>query len=502
VRTAYLAGSVRTPDGRPASTLLVEDQQVLDLGGPELAADADHRVDLGDALVTPAFVDAHVHLTSTGLALDGLDLSQTGSLAECLDQLAAFVRVRRGGVVLGHGWDETRWPERRAPTRQELDRASYGGVVYLSRIDVHSAVVSSALLAAAPEARAARGFDESGWVTTDAHHVVRRVARQSVSLGQRRAAQLRALRRAAEMGVGLVHELGGPDISSPHDFRAALTLPEQEVVPDVVGYWGELGTADRVGALGALGAAGDLFVDGAIGSRTASLRDPYADAEHRGHAYLTAAQVRDHVLDCTRVGVQAGFHVIGDGAVETVVAGLVEAEQAVGSTELRARRHRLEHVEMLWPDAIEVLARLGVVASVQPAFDRLWGGASQMYAERLGRPRAETLNPFAALRRAGVALALGSDSPVTPIDPWGTVRAAVQHHVPAHRIELEAAFDAHTRGGWWAAGEDATGVLRPGAPATFTAWDVVGPGLPSLEPGSRLPGARRTVVRGRTVHGD
>jgi predicted amidohydrolase YtcJ len=157
---------------------------------------------------------------------------------------------------------------------------------------------------------------------------------------------------------------------------------------------------------------------------------------------------------------------------------------------------------MLWPDAIEVLARLGVVASVQPAFDRLWGGASQMYAERLGRPRAETLNPFAALRRAGVALALGSDSPVTPIDPWGTVRAAVQHHVPTHRIEIEAAFDAHTRGGWWAAGEDAAGVLRPGAPATFTAWDVVGPGLPSLEPGSRLPGARRTVVRGRTVHGD
>jgi predicted amidohydrolase YtcJ len=73
--------------------------------------------------------------------------------------------------------------------------------------------------------------------------------------------------------------------------------------------------------------------------------------------------------------------------------------------------------------------------------------------------------------------------------------------VPAHRLELEAAFDAHTRGGWWAAGEDAGGVLGPGVAATFAAWDVGGPGLPALEAGSRLPGARRTVVRGRTVHG-
>jgi hypothetical protein len=259
----------------------------------------------------------------------------------------------------------------------------------------------------------------------------------------------------------------------------------------------------RTRELAALGAAGDLFADGSIGSHTAALRAPYADADHAGHGYLTAAQVRDHVVACTEAGLQAGFHAIGDGALDAVAAGLVEAADKLGPDRVRAARHRIEHVEMVSAEAIAVLARLGVVASVQPAFDRLWGGETGMYAQRLGVERALRLNPFAALHAAGVALALGSDSPVTPLDPWGTVLAAVRHHTPGAGVEPEVAFDAHTRGGWRAAGRDADGVLTAGAPATFAVWecpDGVEPTrLPVLGAGA-LPVCRRTVVRGTTVH--
>ncbi|MGH8970696.1 MAG: amidohydrolase, partial [Actinomycetes bacterium] len=439
-RTLYRNGHVLSPEHPDATALVVEDRMVAWLGtdGPD-GDGCDDVVDLDGALVTPAFVDAHVHATSTGLALTGLDLTGCTSLGECLARLEAFARLRRGGVVLGHGWDETGWPERRAPTRQELDRASYGGVVYLSRVDVHSAAVSSALLAAAPEARGAYGFADTGHVTTEAHHLVRRVARESVSPGQRREAQRTTRRHAAAAGIGCFHELGGPDISSAEDFRGVLALAAEEPGPDVVGYWGELGAVDTVRQLGARGAAGDLFADGAIGSHTAHLRRPYADADHTGHGYLTAAQVRDHVVACTEAGLQAGFHAIGDGALEAVVAGLTEAAGTLGVAAVRAARHRLEHAEMVWPGAIEVLAKLGVVASVQPAFDRLWGGTEGMYAERLGAERAVTLNPFAALAAAGVVLAFGSDTPVTPLDPWGTVRAATRHHVAAQRMSVPAA---------------------------------------------------------------
>ena len=248
----------------------------------------------------------------------------------------------------------------------------------------------------------------------------------------------------------------------------------------------------------------------------------YADEDGTaGHAYLTAAQVRDHVVACTEAGLQAGFHAIGDAALDSVAAGFAEAAVRLGDDAIRAARHRIEHAEMLDGAGITCFADLGVAASVQPAFDRLWGGADGMYAKRLGIERALTLNPFAAMARAGVVLAFGSDAPVTPLDPWGTVRAAAWHHVPAQRMSVRAAFAAHTRGGWRAAGRDDAGVLAPGAPATYAVWragDLVVqapdervaawstdpragvPGLPDLSPGRDLPTCRRTVVAGVTVY--
>ncbi len=508
--TLYRGGHVRTPDHPAATALLVRGGAVA-WSGPEADlpddADIDATVDLAGALVTPAFVDAHVHATSTGLALTGLDLTSTTSLADCLSRVEDAGRRARGGVVLGHGWDETTWPEHRAPTRQELDRASYGGVVYLSRVDVHSAVVSSALLAAVPEVRVEDGYDDSGHLTRSAHHVVRRVARESVTPARRRALQQTTRSEAARLGIALLHELSGPDIASAEDLADLLALAEAEPGPEVVGYWGELaalGGVDRARELGARGAAGDLFADGSIGSHTACLADDYADAAHAGHGYLDAAGVRDHVVACTEAGLQAGFHAIGDGALDAVVAGYAEAADRLGPDRVRAARHRVEHAEMLAPEHLPVLARLGVVASVQPAFDRLWGGESGMYAERLGLPRALGLNPFAAMTAAGIVLALGSDSPVTPLDPWGSVRAAVRHRTPGSGVEPAAAFDAHTRGGWRAAKRDADGVVTAGAPATFAVWAPVeldpATGLPPLGPDDEPPACLRTVARGTVIH--
>ena len=119
--------------------------------------------------------------------------------------------------------------------------------------------------------------------------------------------------------------------------------------------------------LGAHGAAGDLFVDGAVGSRTACLRMPYADSPgSHGALYLDHDAVADHLVRCSEAGVQAGFHVIGDAAMDAVVGGLRVAAERVGRDRVRALHHRLEHAEMLDPGQIAVLAELGVLASVQP----------------------------------------------------------------------------------------------------------------------------------------
>ncbi len=473
--TLYRGGRVRSPVDPFATALLVDGGTVVWVGTDQAAASvsADQTVELDDAWVAPAFVDAHVHATSTGLALTGLDLTDAPSLAVALSRVADAARRARGGVVLGTGWDDTRWPERRAPTAAELDRASYGGVVYLARTDVHSAVVSSALMAAAPQARAMLGFLEDGLVRQDAHHELRRVAFAAVSAPQRSAAQRATLDRAASLGIACVHECGGPQIAGEQDLLDLLDLdhPVQRLA-----YWGELGGVERARELGAVGAGGDLFADGAIGSHTACLAAPYADEVEAGtgFGYLTADEVADHVLACVATGLQAGFHAIGDAALEAVLGGYAQAARAVGVDVVRRGRHRIEHAELLTAGQITTMAALGIVASVQPAFDARWGGPDGMYAERLGAERAATMNPYAALAAAGVALALGSDAPVTPLDPWGAVRAAVRHRTPGSGLAARAAFTAHTRGGWRAAGLDETGELVPGAPATFAVWQVAG----------------------------
>lgn len=509
-RTLLRGGHVHAP-GRPGASAMLVDGPVVAWVGTDDAADpgwADEVVDLGGALVTPAFVDAHVHLTATGLALTGLDLSGCASVSGVLEALAVHASGQPSGILLGHGWDETRWPERRPPTAEEVDRAAPGRAVYLSRVDAHSAVVSPALAAAVP-GLAGKLEDPSdgragGLLTRHSHHAARRAALDAVTPAQRRAAQRAALHRAPEQGIGCVHECAGPDISGEDDVADLAAVAAAVPGPELVVYWGELGGVERARELGAAGAAGDLFADGSLGSHTAHLRAVYADGDGCGAGYLTAAAVRDHVTACAQAGVQAGFHAIGDAALDTVVTGFAEAAERLGPDRVRAGRHRVEHAEMLDADLISRFATLGLVASVQPAFDAAWGGSDGMYAQRLGAERAATLNPYAAMAAAGVRLAFGSDSPVTPLDPWGTVRAALRHRTPGHELALPAAFAAHTTGGHHAAGRDGTGTLAPGAPATYAVWECSGgldpSGLPDLRAGTDLPTCRRTVVRGRTVY--
>jgi predicted amidohydrolase YtcJ len=369
--------------------------------------------------------------------------------------------------------------------------------VYLSQASMHSALVSSPLLAGVPADTP--GFDGSGWLRRSAHHVARGVALGSIGVVQRRQAQEAALRRAASLGIAAVHECGGPGTSSEEDFTGLLNLGDG--LPAVYGYWGELGAAAKARDLGAVGAGGDLYADGALGSRTAHLRSAYVDDAGCGYGYLSAQQVADHLVDCVRLGVQGGFHAIGDAAIATVLTGFAAAAKVVGVERLRAGRHRIEHVEILDRDLIARLVEFGVTASVQPAFDRLWGGESAMYAQRLGVERSLASNPIGALAGVGVAVAFGSDSPVTPLDPWGSVLAAMRHHNPVYRVGMRTAFAAHTRGGWRAVHNDVEGVLAPGAPATFAVWGLPGgldAGLPDLEMG--LPTCRRTVLRGEVIY--
>jgi predicted amidohydrolase YtcJ len=505
-RTLLRGGYVHTPADPHATALAIEGGQVVWTGDDDAAEhfldNAERIIELEGRLVTPAFVDSHAHLAQTGLAAQSVDLSAARSAEQALGLIAGSTE----DVVLGHGWDETTWADSRVFSGDELARATRGRPAYVTRVDLHSAVVTGIA-----------GLH--GRVERDDHHTVRQALMAVVTPAARATAIRAALGAAAAHGIGMVHEIGAPHINPSGDFGLIEEL--DGVLPEVVGYWGDLDTEVAL-ELGLAGAAGDLCADGAIGSRTAALHAPYTDdASTRGHLYVAADQVARHVVACTEAGLQAGFHVIGDRAVAEVVAGFQQAAEQLGAPAVVGGRHRLEHLEMVDDDQLRVLGGLGVTASVQPMFDGLWGGPAGLYERRLGQ-RALRMNPFASMNRAGMALAFGSDTPVTPFDPWGAVRAAAWHHNVSERVTVRAAFNAHTRGGWRAARRDEGGVIALGTPASVAVFDVPGelvvqtpderiaawstdtragvPLLPSVHPDEDLPTCLLTLVNGQVAY--
>jgi predicted amidohydrolase YtcJ len=480
----YRNGSVYTAADPFATAMLVDGDTVAWVGSEQAASSiADSAMDVIDlrgALVAPGFVDSHMHLTETGIALDSLRLGGVASARELLDAVSS---ATGNGPVLGHGWDETTWADPTLPSADELERASAGRPVYLSRVDVHSALVSTSLAHAA-DLRSRDGFDGGARVTRAAHTAARQSTRQLPEEALRRH-QARALSEAAANGYIALAEMGAPHIGGLEDLRLAAAWnsagSDGPVLPEVLPYWGELATSEEH-ARGLMdqfgfplrGLAGDLNIDGSVGSRTAALRSGYSDAPgERGSLYLTAEQAAAHLAACSLAGIQAGFHVIGDAGLDAALSALDLAAEQVGEQRVRAAGHRFEHVEMVDAPAIEKLARYSVTVSAQPAFDAAWGGPGGLYGKRLGG-RSTSMNPFASLYAAGVPVCFGSDSPVTPLKPWSSVRACLEHHNETERISARAAFLGHTRAGWRAAKyhNPMAGQLVPGAPASFAVWEV------------------------------
>ncbi|MEN3345489.1 MAG: hypothetical protein V7635_2065 [Arthrobacter sp.] len=482
--TLYRNGSVYTAADPFATALLVDGDTVAWVGSEQAAtsiADSSMEVvDLQGALLAPGFVDSHVHLTETGIALDSLQLGGVRSAAELLDAVAA---ASAEGTVLGHGWDETLWADPALPAREELERAAAGRKVYLSRVDVHSALVSSSLATAA--GLEALDGSPTGSQVKGAAHAAARLAARRLPAAALRGYQGQALAEAAANGYVALAEMAAPDIGGIEDLQLAAAWnagpADAAAVPEVLPYWGQLATSaehaqsilDGLG-VSVLGLAGDLNIDGSLGSRTAALRADYSDAPgERGSLYLSVGEAAAHLAACSLLGIQAGFHVIGDAGLDAALDALDQAAAEVGEQRVRAAGHRFEHVEIADPDAISRLAKYSVTVSAQPAFDASWGGESSLYQQRLGS-RHRGMNPFGSFHAAGVPVCFGSDSPVTPLRPWSSVRACLEHNTPEERLSARAAFLGHTRAGWRAARyrNPMAGQLVPGAPASFAVWEV------------------------------
>ncbi|MDO5743596.1 MAG: amidohydrolase family protein [Micrococcaceae bacterium] len=482
----YRNGSIYSPADPFATAMLVEDGTVAWLGSESAAGSMlDGRmaeIDLQGALVTPAFVDSHVHLGSLGSKLSGLDLGGIRSADGLLSAIAAAAAADATGILIGSGWDETRFESSQLPTAEQLQAAAPDREIYLARIDVHSALVSAKL---AHRLGLTVGPDYNGSLVRGTAHTRVRDAVFIYDPATNAKHLDRALAHMASTGHGTVVEMAAEHIGGREDLEAILCRDEttKATSPEVFAFWGELVSSreeansllSSFNSASLVGLGGDLNIDGSIGSRTALLRADYTDAAgERGSSYLDAGQISAHVAACSLAGIQASFHVIGDAGLDLALEGFSKAVESVGLAKVQAGRHRLEHVEMVDEAAREKMLAFAVTASMQPGFDAAWGGNDGLYQQRLGSSRAAAMNGVGQFLASGVPVVIGSDAPVTPVNPWATVKACLELSDPRARISARAAFMAHTRSGFRALGSanPLAGQLVNGAEATFAVWDA------------------------------
>ena len=495
-RQRIVVDGMHLPEPSDARVLVWEDRRIMWVGSdPRQAPPVDQTIALPGAWITPGFVDAHVHGTATGLKLDGIDLSSATSADDVLGRVRAYASQRTDDPIVGSGWDEHGWPAPVPPSAAQLTSAAPGRRVLLDRVDGHSCLVDTQTLAQV--AGDDDGIDRddagrpTGWLREEAAGRARACIWELLPDERLASARHAAAAHAAALGITGMHEMGTPVLSSLDD---AVAWATGEWPLEVIVWWADIDPS--VALTHRLQPGGDLFLDGAIGSRTAAVAGGYRDGPDLGGLFHSDEEVVDFFVRCTRAGVGGGVHAIGDVAIEQAIAGVERAVDEVGLTAVRACRHRIEHVELPRRGHARRMAVMGVVASVQPAFDAAWGGPSGLYASRFGRDTAVASNPFSDFAAAGCHLAFGSDSTVTPMDPWAGVLAATAHR-GGYSIDRRRALTAATIGGHHVARQEGVGPLRPGYRADLSVWD----GDPMAGALDTPPRCVATVVAGVITNG-
>ena len=442
------------------------------------------RILLRGQVVVPGFIDAHAHLSDAAGELGWTDLVGAPSLSATLQRLQdAATRKAPGEWVIGTGLDEAKWPERRYPVREDLDRVSQDQPVVARRIDCHMASLNSRALTLAADLAGTRGFDvdaqgrPTGILKEDAFGEFQdRFAADAVGIERGLAVVARKVHR---LGITSIHDIVGPSgwRAYQHAHRRGrlplrvYAMPRDGLLPALAAAGLMTGLGDVWLRLGAI----KVFSDGSLGAYTAALREDYAGRPgDRGILVHPADDLRRILGMAHRAGFQTATHALGDEAVHEVVEALEDIQR---EEPRKDARHRIEHYEL--PDE-EILRRTkaaGLLVCCQPNFVGQWSGPGDVYETRLGRDRASRNNPYRRILRHRIPLSFGSDG--MPYGPLYGIHSAVNGFFPDQRISPEQAVRAYTAAGAYASFEEnLKGTLAAGKLADF----VVLEGDPFSEP--------------------
>lgn len=484
--------------GRFARSLLAVDGVIRAVGSDEaMAACAPAGVEVLNAegrTAVPAFNDSHCHLLMLGRALEDIRLHGTSGIADLKARVRRYIAERRpapGTVLHGMGWNQDYFEdERRLPTAADLDEAAPGYPLVLERACGHILVASTAAMRlagitneTAPLPGGAIDRDGEGRATgifrENACAQVMRILPAPTLDSDRRALQA-ALWHAAACGVGSAHSMdvrGGNWRDVLALYRSVLEetpslrvnhqccFMEENELADFLAAGNRTGTVaghamNRVGPL-------KLFVDGSLGARTAYMREPYHDApETRGISTLTPEQLDALVVTAVEHNCGVAIHAIGDAAVEEVL----DAYDRVCTDGMNPNRLGIIHVQITDRPLVERFTKNHILALVQPIFLHY---DTTIVEDRVGKDLAATSYAFGTMKKLGIHMSFGTDSPIEDMNPIDNLYCAVTRSNlkgepaggfhPEECLDIYDAVDAYTTESAYATfEEDIKGRLLPG----------------------------------------
>jgi predicted amidohydrolase YtcJ len=443
-------------------------------------------VDAKGQTVMPGLIDAHGHVMALGFSALQLDLTGTTSLADLQQRVKAYAAANPNAKwILGRGWNQELWTDKRFPTAADIDAVVSDRPVWLGRVDGHAAVANSAAIQASGFSlntqAPAGGRIENGLFVDAAMNLIESKipaptpAEQDAALAAAQRLMLsNGLTAAADMGTGpdewaAMERAGNAGTLNARILSYAGGIPGMRAING--GKPSSWLYSDRL-HLGGV----KLYADGALGSRGAWLKQPYADKpDTRGLQFLSNEELYKQSLEAASNGFQVAIHAIGDAANAQVIANY----ERLGRYCTSDCRWRIEHFQIVDPADIPRLKPAGIVASMQPTHqtsDRLMAEA------RLGPDRLKGAYAWQTIEKLGIPIAFGSDFPVESPNPFPGLSAAISRQDPngqppggwrpEERLSFEQALAAFTRGAAYAGfAEGKIGSLEPGKWADFIIVD-------------------------------
>ncbi len=504
-----------------AEAICVRDGRIVAVGGKRAVVDACGRgaqlLELPGRVATPGIVDAHLHFVSFGLYLNRVDLRDLTSIAACRERVkAAIPKTPSGTWIIGRGWNEHIWTDRREPNAADLNDIDPDHPIMLVRCCGHSVWLNAMAMQAAGitketvDASGARIERDANGQPIGLCREYRKIIEKIIpppTLEERKAAGLRAQAEAVKYGVTGVHScetlaeweaLAELETAGRLKLRVHHTLPPEQVEE-----------AARKGILLTKGSERlwfgqvKLFADGTLGSSTALLHAPYSDnPAPTGLEVLSVKQMQERMELAYRHGGDVAVHAIGDLAVSNVLQAIRAARKNVKGK----RRDRIEHVQLVQPDDFGVFKALDVVASVQPVHLLT---DMQPAEQKWGMQRCRYAYAWKTMLNEGLRVQFGSDAPVEHINPLFSFYAAVNRQsvsgapqsgwFPEERLTLEEVIHGFTVvPAWTSRKEKELGVLAAGRRADITVFaeDLF------ATPAEKLAsvGVQMTIVDGETVY--